>query len=135
MPNLYSIRFKHFAPKDSKEGIVGYVIAHSSEDVYEFIKSEPELNGVNIYNEFEDKENGFEDGEDGFEDEGNEVDNIDEESFKERMIRLGGEMYDEDAEVNDAYYGVTHYGWKFEREIQDEGDISILMDYLNLKVL
>lgn len=127
MPNLYSIRFIHFAPKDSQEGILGYVIAQSSEKIYEFLKTDPEINGLQIYNGFDESE--------VFEiwDENYNV--IGTETFKERMIRFCGEMYDESAEVNDAYYGVTHYGWKLEREIQNEEDISILMDYLNLIVL
>lgn len=129
MPNLYSIRFKHFGPEDSQEGILGYVIAETAEEVYEFIKIDPEINGlkINSYSDCDDEE------EFKVYDEDDVV--IGTETYKERMLRLGGQMYDENAEVNDAYYGVTHYGWKLEREIQDEGDISILMDYLDLKVL
>ena len=41
--NLYEIRFRFYAPKDSKEGILTYLLAESSEDVYEWIRSEPKL--------------------------------------------------------------------------------------------
>ena len=32
--------------------------------------------------------------------------------YKERLIVCGGEMFDETGQVDDRYYGVTHYGWK-----------------------
>lgn len=32
---LYEIRFRLYAPKDSKEGILTYLLAESSEKVYE----------------------------------------------------------------------------------------------------
>lgn len=50
------------------------------------------------------------------------------------MINAGGQMFDEHNEEN-AKYGDTLYGWELERKIQDEGDISILMNCLDLKVL
>lgn len=33
MPNLYSVRFKHYAPKDSAEGIIGYIVAETDEEI------------------------------------------------------------------------------------------------------
>lgn len=129
MPNLYSIRFVHFAPKDSQEGIIGYVVAYTADEIYEFIKSDPEINGIKIYSSFDCDES------ETFEIYNEDYEVIGTETFKERMLRLGGQMYDEDSEVDNAHYGVIHYGWKLERKIQDEGDISILMDYLDLKIL
>jgi hypothetical protein len=37
---------------------------------------------------------------------------IGQETFKEKMIRIGGEYFDEDYEPQDLYYGVTIYGWE-----------------------
>lgn len=34
-----------------------------------------------------------------------------DENHRQRLIECCGEMYDEEEEVNDAFYGVTHYGW------------------------
>lgn len=34
-----------------------------------------------------------------------------DEGHRQRLINCCGEMYDEEEEVNDAFYGVTHYGW------------------------
>lgn len=36
---------------------------------------------------------------------------IGKETYLERMLRLRGEYHDEDADYDDAYYGIKHYGW------------------------
>lgn len=141
MPNLYSVRFKHYAPKDSAEGIIGYIIAEDAEKIYEFLKNDSEMNGINIYAVVEEDPEDEDDEFESFKDDDvleiydSEYNLIGTETYKEKMIRIGGQMYDEDAEVNDAYYGVTHYGWKLEKRIENEEDISILMDYLDIIVL
>ena len=98
--NLYEIRFRHYAPKDSKEGILTYLLAESDKKVYEWIRSEPKLkNGKSIYVGWMYKDNP--DDEDEF-----------EKGFKERLIECSGDMYDDESEVYDLYYGATQYGWK-----------------------
>lgn len=114
--NLYKINFTHYAPKDSKEGIITYLVAIDNEQVYEYIKSEPRINDNGLYNSWKD----CEDDNKVYDIYDNNYNVIGTESFKERMIRLGGEMYDEDADVSDSYYGVTHLGWELVKE-----DISI----------
>ena len=37
---------------------------------------------------------------------------VGQETFKEKMLRIGGEFFDEDYEPQDLYYGVTIYGWE-----------------------
>jgi len=105
--NLYIIEFKHYAPKDSEKGIKGYMVAENDEEVYEFIKSEPEMHGETMYNSYADKEN---DGEetDIYDDDDNVIGT---ETFKDRIIGCHGDMYDEYSEVSDLYYGATQYGW------------------------
>lgn len=99
---LWELRFRHYAPKDSEEGIIGYLIADSSEQIYNFIKTEPSLKdgskyGKGLYVSWGDLDNT----------ENEEYD----EGHRQRLIDCCGEMYDEEEEVNDAFYGVTHYGW------------------------
>ena len=35
------------------------------------------------------------------------------------MIRLGGEFFDEDADINDLFYGLTQCGWNEEKNSKD----------------
>lgn len=102
---LYEIRFRHYAPKDSEEGIKCYYCTDTDEDVYEWLKSEPELKPEEegIYLNWKYKDNP--DNEDEF-----------EEGFKERIIKCCGDMYDEESEVYDLYYGATQYGWQLVNE-------------------
>jgi len=104
--NLYIIEFKHYAPKDSEKGIKGYIVAKNDEEIYEFIKSEPEMLGEIIYNSYADKEDY--DDKDIYDDDDNAIGT---ETFKERIIGCCGDMYDEYSEVSDLYYGATQYGW------------------------
>ncbi|HHT97258.1 MAG TPA: hypothetical protein GXZ90_05125 [Clostridiales bacterium] len=96
---LYEIRFRFYAPKDSKEGILTYLLAESSEDVYEWIRSEPKLqNDKHIFVSWMYKDDP-------------EADEY-EKDFKNRIIECCGDMYDDESEVYDLYYGATQYGWK-----------------------
>jgi hypothetical protein len=110
--NLYALKFRHYAPKDSKEGIITYLTAESSEAIYEWLKSEPVVNGDMIFNSYQYKE----DDNETFNIYDDDYKVVSTETFKERMVRLNGEMFDEDADVSDAYYGVTHYGWELVNE-------------------
>lgn len=123
--NLYQIMFEHFAPKDSEKGTLVYLLASSDEKVYEWLKSEPHLsNGDHIINSWKYKEI---DGEvyDIYTDEWGMVET---ETFKERMIRLKGEINDEEAELSDLYYGKTLYGWKLVKENFEEDMFYLIKD-------
>lgn len=114
---LWELKFRHYSPKDSEEGIVGYLIADSSEQIYDYLKAEPTLNdgtkyGRNIYVGWNYK--------DDPEDE--EYD----ENHKQRLIDCCGEMYDDEEEVNDAFYGVIHYGWNCVRDETSNLEIATL---------
>lgn len=106
--NLYVLKFRHYSSKDSMEGILTYLVAESNEQIYEWLKAEPEVDNDYIFNSYKYKE----EDEEIFDIYDDDYNVISTETFKERMIRLHGEMYDEDADVSDAYYGVTHYGWE-----------------------
>ena len=127
--NLYVIKFIHYSSKDSIEGIITYLVAKSDKDVYEWLKTEPEIDGKSLYNSYQENE----DDDEIFDIYNNDYEVIGSETFKERMIRLHGQMYDEDTDVSDAYYGVTHYGWKIIKEDISDYDV-ILARSLNINI-
>ena len=89
--NLYRINFLHAGPKDRAEGIVGYLLAENDEQVYDYINE-------NICSSWlEEEEYG-------------------EGLGKERILEIHGDMYDEDFDFSDAYYGITLYGWELIKE-------------------
>lgn len=118
--------FEHFSPKDSQQGLITYLVANSSEDVYEWFKKEPQLpDGNRLFNSYKYSE------EDNkvFELYDDKYNIIGEENFKEKMIRLGGEMFDEDRELNDLYYGLTLYGWELVKEGVKPDALQMIKDY------
>jgi len=111
--NLYEIQFEHFSQKDSQRGILVYLAAKSDEHVYEWLKSNPDLGNNNyIFTTYQDNER---DGE-IFDIYADDWSIIGTESFKERIIRLSGEINDDEVELTDLYYGKTLYGWKLVKE-------------------
>jgi hypothetical protein len=134
--NLYKIIFSHHAPKDSEVGIKCLLLADNDEKVYEWISSEPETKEGTIYNSWEhneayiynDVKEIFED-EDGYESPNHWYDeDSNPEDFKTRMLRLNGEINDEDYDFSDAYYGITLYGWELLKK-------NVTTDYSELKEL
>lgn len=124
--NLYEIRLNHFAPKGNQEGIYTYLAAHSDENVYEWIKKSKELkDGRYLFTSWEDKEGDEEESADVFDDDG---ETIGTESFKERMIRVKGDMYDDYVELYDLYYGETLVGWNMVKEKISDSDINLLQE-------
>lgn len=124
---LYELLFKHYSPKDSEEGLLGYLLAESDEQVYQFIRSEPTLkNSKSIYVNWMDKDSPNED----------EYD----EEFKERIINCCGEMYDDEAEIADLFYGLTHYGWNCindnisDNQIKELENIGIKVEEFKIRI-
>ena len=111
--NLYSIDFLHAAPKDVKRGIKCLLLAENDEQVYEWIKSEPKLKSDYIYSSWQDTE---EEGEEFALYDDDDYGLIGTETFKEKIIRVKGQMYDGSYEFNDLYYGLTLYGWTLQKE-------------------
>jgi len=112
--NLYKIIFSHHGPKDSEEGIKTLLLAENDEQVYDWLASEPD--GCFLF-----WKERMEDPDDEWFDE-----NGDPEDWKARMIRLKGEINDDDRDFSDAYYGLTFYGW----EMIDENVNQDKIDYL-----
>lgn len=110
--NLYKITVGHAAPKDWCKTMIGFVLAENDEQMYEYIASEPTINGHYIINSWNDK------------------DEEDEESpadFRKRIIEIKGEINDEGYDFSDSYYGITLYGWELMKE--NIGDHDQLLSF------
>lgn len=122
--NLYKIEFSHTAPKDSKTGLICLLLANNDGEVYEWLKTEPKIGERTLYNGWAYLEEENEE----FEVYNDNYDVIGKENFKQKMIRLKGQMNDDDYDYSDAYYGITLYGWLLLKE-------NIQTDYSELKEL
>lgn len=126
--NLYKINFVHYSPKDSEEGMKCLVAANNDEEVYEYLSGGEEFpNGKSIYCDWKDNE---EIKYDNWYDDDNKPEN-----FKNRMIRLKGQIYDEDYTLDDLYYGKTALGWELIKENIHLKDFEHLIDLKILKVI
>lgn len=70
--------------RGSTEGIIGYIVTETDEEIYEFLQKDSEMNGVKIYpviNEGPDNELERYDSEDNL---------TETETYKDKMIRIGG---------------------------------------------
>lgn len=100
---LWKLMFRHYSLKDSEEGILCYLLANSSEQIYMYLRDNTNIEdgseyGIRICTMWKYKEDP------------NEPDY--DPKYKDRIIACCGEMFDEMEQVDDRYYGVTHYGWK-----------------------
>lgn len=112
---LFKIVIRHCAPKDCKETTMQWVIAPDDETVMRYIDKEL------MFGTWTDRED---DGPIPVYDE--DYNHIGNETYLERMLRLRGEFNDPDASYDDAYYGVTHYGWEEGIEITDVEKATLL---------
>jgi len=99
--SIYKIHVEHFSQKDSHKSIEAFLVADSDEAVYDWVDKKE-------YGTYTDRND-----EDGlidiYDDEYNVVG---QESFKEKMLRVCGEFFDEDYEPEELYYGAKIYGWE-----------------------
>lgn len=116
---LYKILKRHYSPKDSEAGICYFLVANNAEEVFNYL-DDKENNG--IWND-----RSTEDGLLDIYDDNFEV--IGQETYKQKMIRICGEFFDEEADTSDSYYGVTHYGWK---EVTNSKDLYKEVEVLKL---
>lgn len=131
--NLYKVTFSHHGPKDSEQGIKALILAENDEQVYNWIASEPNTNEGSMFNSWKDREEySWNEEKDTFVDkDGDEVEEgwWDEdgtpENFKERMLRLKGEIEDDSVDFSDSYYGITLLAWELIKE-------NTLIDYSEL---
>tara|TARA_R110001606_G_scaffold396950_1_gene572186 strand:+ start:638 stop:1039 length:402 start_codon:yes stop_codon:yes gene_type:complete len=117
--NLYRITFSHTAPKDSKEGIKGYLLAENDEQVYNYVDK--------TFNDECWKDNEEDEDREPIELYDDDYNVIGTETFKEKMLRIKGEQNDEDYDYCDAYYGITLYGWELVKENAD-GDYTEMIE-------
>ena len=104
--NLYKILFSHTAPKETKVGIMTYLIAENENSVYNYIDKKY---NYKCWKDYEDDCELFDIYDDNY-------NVIGTETFKEKIIRIKGDMNDEDYDYSDAYYGITLYGWELVKE-------------------
>jgi len=124
--NLYKILFSHTAPKDTMLGIETYLLAESEEKVYDYIDKKYNYNHWRDENEDEDTE--------PFALYDDDYNVIGTETFREKIMRIHGEIWDEDYDYADAYYGITLYGWELVKEdITD--DLTIFIDLGIIQVI
>lgn len=100
---LYQLKFRHYSQKDSAEGISGYVVAESDEEVYEHLAY-----GAGWKDQ---EEYAAEESEDGlidvYDDAVGEYKRV---SVKQDIIDHRGDFHKED-DLSDLYYGATLHGW------------------------
>ena len=108
--DIYKIIVQHFSQKDSHTSIEVFLLAESDEAVYQWVDKEK------CYEMYSER-----DEEDGLIDiYSDDYEVIGQETFKEKMLRIGGEYFDEDYVPQDLYYGDTIYGWeKLESDMLD----------------
>ena len=100
--DIYKIIVQHFSEKDSHTSIEVFLLAESDEAVYQWVDKEK------CYEMYSER-----DEEDGLIDiYSDDYEVIGQETFKEKMLRIGGEYFDEDYVPQDLYYGDTIYGWE-----------------------
>ena len=108
--DIYKIIVQHFSQKDSHESIETFLLAESDEAVYQWVDKEKCYGMYADMTEEGDLINIYDD----------DYNITGQETFKEKMIRIGGQYFDGDYEPQDLYYGVTIYGWeKLESEMLD----------------
>ncbi len=121
MPSLYRIRFCHYAPKDSEEGIKGYVVVEDEAAIADYVAKEYMLLDDEALNERLNKYGEL----DYYEEE--EVD--EEEFFETRLARLArhkGDMDDDRDLMADLYYGATLYKWEEITRDVTEAEVLLL---------
>lgn len=109
--NLYKIVVAHYAPKGSHHSIKDYLLAENDEQVYNYI------DGKLNYGKWSDRmESPEEDDETIFEIYDDKYNVIGTENYKEKIIRLKGDIDDDEEDFGGAYYGITLYGWELIKE-------------------
>lgn len=122
--NLYKIEFIHASLKDVEYGIKCLLIANDDNSVYEWIKSEPHIKDHTLFNSWKESEK------DEFNVYDDEYNIVGIESFKDIMLRMNGEMNDDNYDFSDAYYGITLLGWSLvmEMNLGEDSKYSELVD-------
>ena len=127
---LFAIQFTHYSQKDSKSGIKLYALADSDEQVLARLDGRISNSQAEFtYGAWSDRSEEMEDDDDRLNiyNDGDYKAIGRDASYLAKMLRLRGEMNDPDATVEDAYYGVTHWGWSEGKEIT-EAQAAVLLE-------
>ncbi len=100
---LFKILIRHCSQKDKKEAIVGYFLAYSDEQIYNYIDKEL-MSGIWTDNNNDSNNN----------------------EYKNFLLSIRGQFNDPDADYSDGYYGITHYGWTEGKPISSNEEEVIL---------
>lgn len=117
---LHKILLRHCGPKDQVEVTWSHVITNSEAGI---LKRLDDPGGRYTYGGWKDRSDESEEPFEIYDDEHNVVGT---ETYLERMMRLRGEFNDEDADYEDAYYGIKHWGWSEGVEISDSDAATLL---------
>ena len=99
--NIYRINVEHAAPKANWTNIECFLLAEDDESVYQWIDKkchgcwshvDEEGDTYEIYDE--------------------DYNVIGKESYREKILRLKGEINDDSRDYADAYYGLEFFGWE-----------------------
>ena len=112
--NLYRIDVRHAGPKSSNDAIQCFLVSGDDENVYEWLKFEGDRYYSDIYLSWSDHEDDPDCSDSVYDDEYNV---IGEESFKEQIVRLRGDINWDYFDFSDLYYGKKQYGWELLGEI------------------
>lgn len=100
---LYKIIFKHYSPKDSEEGIKGFLFGETEEEVCDYVMTK-----LGYYS----LDNLEEEVEIYSYDEETDCDSQETITKREELLQNGGEIGLDSNDYSDAFYGITHYGWE-----------------------
>ncbi len=108
---------EHSAPKDQEDGVVCYLLANNNEEVYDYIRSEPEsVLGGKLYCSWEEYESDKAEKEFYlYDEEGNTIKS--DATYREKIIHDQGEL--QVVSYDDLYYGQTAYYWTLFKENVD----------------
>ena len=117
---LHKILLRHCSPKDSVEVTKLYVLADDEASILAHLDDPKASYTYGAWKERSDEAEG------PFEIYDASYNVIGTETYLERMMRLRGEFNDEDANYDDAYYGITHLGWDEGTPISEEDAATLI---------
>jgi len=124
---IYKIKCAHYAPKDTHESMCEYFIANNDQEVMDYIDKEYNFNsGKDLPQEdfFYDDEN-----EESYDEDALSDDDIYQEcleKYRQKILKNCGNI-GMDFDGDDAYYGITQWGWE-KLSTVNEKEINILLE-------
>lgn len=122
--NLYKILVTHLVTKNKYNEIRGYVIADSDQEIFDYLCTEPKINGVYCFNSWNEEDYCSE----CEDDERLKLDCEECISLEEKKLQILQNKGDieEDYSSNDLYYGKTYYDWELVGEDISSTDKQVL---------